>query len=175
MRKIIILFVPVVRTMCSAPEVPEWTPGECRLPTPWTEKVNPDQPWPEYPRPDFMRQEWLSLNGLWSYAIIPAAAGEPVRYDGRILVPFPVESCLSGVQKRVGKDSLLWYQRSFSLPPEWKNSQIILHFEASDWETHVWVNGKKAGTHRGGYDPFSFNITDLLKNGSRQVLTVSVM
>src|SRR4030042_6758665 len=73
MRKIIILFVPVLLTMCSAPEVPEWTPGECRLPTPWTEKVNPDQPWPEYPRPDFMRQEGLSLNGLRSYRITPDA------------------------------------------------------------------------------------------------------
>jgi hypothetical protein len=122
-----------------------------------------------------MRQEWLCLNGPWSYAIIPADAGEPVKYDGQVLVPFPVESCLSGVLKRVGKDSLLWYQRSFSLPPEWKSSHIILHFEASDWETHVWVNGKKAGEHRGGYDPFSFNITDLLNSGSRQVLTVSVM
>jgi len=175
MRKLIFLFVTVVLTMCSAPELQKWTPGECRLPTQWTDQVNPHQPWPEYPRPDFMRLEWLSLNGPWNYAIIPADAGEPVKYDGQILVPFPVESCLSGVQKRVSKDSLLWYQRSFSLPPEWKNCHIILHFEASDWETHVWVNGKKAGEHRGGYDRFSFNITDLLKSGSRQVLTVSVM
>jgi len=160
---------------CSTNEDTEWSPAGCRLPTRWTATVSPEKTWPEYPRPGFRREEWLNLNGLWNYAIEPANASRPGIWTGKILVPFPVESCLSGVQQRVGKDSLLWYKRSFSLSHAWKNKRIILHFEASDWETRVWVNGKEVGMHQGGYDPFSFDITGFLGHGGKQVLTVSVM
>jgi beta-galactosidase/beta-glucuronidase len=175
MRTLSVIVVALLLSMCSIQEETTWAPAACQLPTRWTNMVIADQPWPEYPRPGFQREEWINLNGLWQYAIKPADAGKPVTYDGQILVPFAVESCLSGVQKKVNKDSLLWYQRTFSVPRTWKNKNVILHFEASDWETHVWINGKEAGMHRGGYDPFSFDITSLLGRGNRQVLTVSVM
>jgi beta-galactosidase/beta-glucuronidase len=146
-----------------------------RIVTPWAEKVDPGAPLPEYPRPQLVRDNnWKNLNGLWSYAITPQSQEKPAQYDGTILVPFAVESALSGVGRTVGKDSLLWYNTNISIPASMKNKQLLLHFGAVDWQTEVFVNGKSAGKHEGGFDPFSINITPFVKSGAKQEITVRV-
>jgi beta-galactosidase/beta-glucuronidase len=149
----------------------EWKAVSGRISSPWAEKVNASAPLPEYPRPQMVRDKWQNLNGLWQYAILPKSQETiPSSFDGKILVPFAVESSLSGVGKTVGKDSVLWYQRNISVPASFKNSNVILQFGAVDWLCEVFVNGKKVGTHEGGYDPFSFDITSALnKKGDQQV------
>ncbi|QCR23031.1 glycoside hydrolase family 2 protein [Pontibacter sp. SGAir0037] len=155
---------------------PNWRPVQGRITSPWAEKVNPANPLPEYPRPQLVRKNWQNLNGLWDYAIVPKAqqTNMPASFNGQILVPFAVESALSGVGKTVGKDSVLWYKRSMSVPASLRKQRVLLHFGAVDWQCDVYVNGQKAGSHQGGYDPFYFDITSLLKNGNQQEIAVSV-
>ena len=152
----------------------EWKPVPGKISTPWGEQLNPESTLQEYPRPQFVRGNWKNLNGLWNYALTPRNAGEPQEWQGKILVPFAIESSLSGVGKTVGKDQLLWYRQSFELPANTKGRKTLLHFGAVDWKADVYVNGKLAGTHTGGFDPFSFDITALLKKGKKQELTVKV-
>ena len=142
--------------------------------TRWAKQVSPDNVHREYPRPQMVRKNWLNLNGLWEYAIRPKAEQQPKNFDGRILVPFPAESALSGVMKAVGEENRLWYRRTFEIPNRWKQKRILLHFGAVDWETTVWVNGRQVGSHRGGYDPFSFDITDALNDTAAQEIVLSV-
>lgn len=139
--------------------------------TPW----QPDQPLPlpEYPRPQMLRPDWMNLNGTWEYSILPIPAHAPREFQGNILVPFPVESFLSGVQKPLRPDERLWYRRTFSIPAGWQGQRILLHFGAVDYACEVWVNGNTAGTHTGGYLPFSMDITDHLQNGEN-ILMVGV-
>lgn len=159
---------------CHSPQS-KWQIAENQLLTKWASDVDPENPWPEYPRPQMVRENWLNLNGLWDYAILPKENSEPSGWDGKILVPYPVESALSGVKKRISPDQKLWYHTSFRIPKEWPEKQkVILHFEAVDWETIVYINGKKAGIHKGGYDPFNFDITPFLKNKGKQNLVLSV-
>jgi hypothetical protein len=155
-------------------EAPQWSPVYGKIMTRWATEIRPDAVHQEYPRPQMERADWLNLNGLWEYAVRPAEAPEPESFDGHILVPFPVESALSGVQKPVGKDNRLWYKRTFQIPKNWSKKRVLLNFEAADWETRVWVNGREAGSHRGGYDPFVFDITDHLKRSGDQRIVVSV-
>ena len=155
-----LLFVILTTLSISA----QWQPAGDRLKTKWASEIDVNNVLPEYPRPIMERAEWQNLNGLWDYAIVPVGQ-TPSSYDGEILVPFPVESSLSGVQKRVGKDNELWYQREFTVPAKWKNSKILLHFGAVDWRANVWVNDIKVGSHQGGYAPFSFDITPALVSG----------
>ncbi|RAW01652.1 glycoside hydrolase family 2 protein [Pseudochryseolinea flava] len=150
-----------------------WKIAEGKITTPWADEVNANNPLPEYPRPQMVRENWVNLNGLWDYAIIPKAASVK-NYDGKILVPFAVESALSGVSKTVGKDSKLWYKRTITLPSGFKGKSVLLHFGAVDWECEVFVNGQKIGTHAGGYDPFSFDATAALKKSGAQEIVVSV-
>ncbi|GMQ32809.1 glycoside hydrolase family 2 protein [Algoriphagus taiwanensis] len=145
-----------------------------RLKTPWTDSVNPETPLQEYPRPQLVRLEWQNLNGPWDYAILPKGSLPETGFAGKITVPFPVESYLSGVQKEVGPENELWYEKSFDLSLPTKNKRVLLHFGASDWETEVWVNGKGVGKHQGGYDSFSFDITPHLNQGKTQVIRVRV-
>jgi len=152
----------------------DWKMAECPTPTPWAAKVDPAAPWPEYPRPQFVRDKWTNLNGLWDYAITPRGAVVPTKFDGRILVPFPIESALSGVRREPTVDEMVWYSRTFVTPAQTVGERLLLHFEASDWETTVFLNGKELGSHRGGYDHFSFDITDDLKPGVPNLLQVSV-
>src|SRR6516165_1760403 len=140
----------------------EWQPAKGPLMTQWAKDVTPEKVHPEYPRPQMVRKDWLNLNGLWDYAIRPKGDPRPEKFDGQILVPFPVESALSGVMKTVGPENKLWYRRTFALPGNWSGKRALLHFGAVDWETTVWVNGKELGAHRGGYDGFSYDITDVL-------------
>lgn len=146
-----------------------------KLPSPpisttWGEKVTPQNVWQQYPRPMMTRQDWKNLNGEWNYAILPVGSAIPTKYDGKILVPFPVESSLSGVGRAVGDKNELWYQRSFTIPSDWKDSEINLNFGGVDWKADVWVNDIYVGGHKGAYSPFSLNITDALTNGENQLI-----
>ncbi len=153
----------------------EWKPADGPLMTKWARDVSPDNVHAEYPRPQMVRERWLNLNGLWDYAIRPKDDGQPKEFDGRILVPFPVESALSGVMKPVGPDNRLWYRRNFDVPVAWgEGIRILLNFGAVDWDTTVWVNGMKVGNHRGGYNPFTFDITHALRPAGPQEIVVSV-
>lgn len=151
----------------------QWKPVEGRIRTQWSEQVNPDNVLPEYPRPIMERTEWKNLNGLWDYAIIEKGKHTPSVFDGKILVPFAVESSLSGVAKTVGAEKELVYRRSFEVPSSWKGKKVLLHFGAVDWKTDVWVNDVKVGSHTGGFTPFSFDITEALQ-GKNNTLIVKV-
>lgn len=152
----------------------QWKKIPGRISSAWSEKVDPASPLPEYPRPQMERGSWTNLNGLWNYCVTGKDAASAASWNGRILVPFAIESSLSGVGRMVGKDSTLWYNRKFSLKKEMKGKKILLHFGAVDWRTKVFINGKEAGSHEGGFDPFSFDITSLLKRSGEQELTLSV-
>lgn len=152
----------------------QWKPVEGKIKTTWAEQVNPENVLPEYPRPIMERTEWQNLNGLWEYAIIAKGSRTPEIFDGKILVPFAIESALSGVGKRMDEKSELVYRRTFSVPSKWKGQRILLHFGAVDWQTDVWVNGIKIGNHTGGFTPFSFDITGALKTKGENTLLVKV-
>ncbi len=152
----------------------QWKPVGDKIKTQWAEQVNPANVLPEYPRPQLERGDWQNLNGEWEYAIKPIGNAEPAAFDGKILVPFAVESSLSGVQKEVGENNELWYKRTFTVPSAWKNKDIVLNFGAVDWKADVFVNDILVGTHQGGFTPFSFNITPYLTGKSGQKLVVRV-
>jgi len=146
-----------------------------QLKTRWAADVKPDHPLPEYPRPQLERKQWVNLNGPWSYAIVDASAPRPSSFDKRIVVPFPVESQLSGAGEWVAPNQRLWYRRTFATPPMTSGQRLLLNFGAVDWETDVYVNGTKVGSHQGGYDPFSVDVTAALKSGAaEQELVVAV-
>ena len=152
----------------------DWKPVEGQLMTRWAGQVSAEAPWPEYPRPQMVRERWQNLNGLWDYTIVARNAPRPRDWDGKILVPFAVESALSGVKKPVQPDQRLWYRRTFTVPSAWQGQRLRLNFDAVDWQANVYVNGLHAGEHRGGYTPFSLDITDYLKPSGDQELIVSV-
>jgi len=145
-----------------------------KLKTKWAADVSPTRVLPEYPRPEMVRTAWQNLNGEWDYAIADATAQKPAAFAGKILVPFPVQSQLSGVAAAVTDQQRLWYRRTFRAGTVPRGSRVLLHFGAVDWESHVFVNGKEVGRHSGGYDPFSFDITSALKASGDQELIVSV-
>lgn len=155
-------------------QVNGWRIAGDRITTPWAAKVDPTNPLPEYPRPQLVRESWMNLNGLWDFVILPRSENIPGSYEGKILVPFPAESALSGVNKTVGSENRLWYRRTFTLPASFRNKRTLLHFGAVDWQCDVFVNGTKVGSHQGGFDPFSFDITAHLKRSGAQELTVAV-
>ncbi len=165
--------------MCCAVEAdaekPSWEMVEGDMVTRWAKEVSPTNALPEYPRPVMRRERWKNLNGLWEFAIRPKSeASRPEKFDDHILVPFCVESALSGIKKKVVETDMLWYRHTFDVPGAWAGQRILLHFGAVDWETTVWVNGHEATHHRGGYDPFSVDITDMLKKTGPQEIVVSV-
>jgi beta-galactosidase/beta-glucuronidase len=167
----VLLFLSFVKAQPSS-----WKLAGNKITTPWAKQVNPANPLPEYPRPQMVRSNWLNLNGFWDYSIQAKSQQNnlPVVTAGKILVPYPVESALSGVGRTVGEDSVLWYRKEVQLPAKFRNNTVLLHFGAVDWQCDVYVNGQKAGTHQGGYDPFFFDITPYLKSGSKQEIAVSV-
>ena len=155
--------------LCS-PTFAQWKPAGDKIKTPWGEQLNPKNVLPEYPRPIMERHEWKNLNGSWNYAITKKGEAAPGNYQGEILVPFAVESSLSGVGKRINEHQELWYQRTFDVPSSWKGKQILLHFGAVDWKADVWVNDVKVGEHTGGFTPFYFDITSALNKGNNQLV-----
>ncbi len=150
-----------------------WQPASGKLMTRWAAQVTPGNAWREYPRPHMRRANWLNLNGLWDYAVTPKEQSIPPEFSGQILVPFPLESALSGVKQTLQPDELLWYRRTFDIPEAWHAQRVLLHFGAVDWETTVWINGRRVGMHQGGYTPFWFDISDCLQSGENE-LVVSV-
>ena len=151
----------------------QYAPAGDKIRTPWAEQIDVNNVWKEYPRPIMERTAWKNLNGLWSYAVKPKGEAQPTKWDGEILVPFCIESSLSGVGKTLGDKNELWYNRTFTVPAQWKKQNVLLHFGAVDWKADVWVNDVKVGSHTGGYVPFSFDITQALKAGEN-TLTVRV-
>ena len=134
------------------------------------DKVDRACPLNEYPRPQLVRDFWVNLNGEFDYAITGETEALPDRYDGKILVPFAVESALSGVETALKETDRLWYRKSFTLSKEFSGKRVILHFGAVDWLCKVYINKKLAGEHKGGYNSFSFDITDLVNNGENELI-----
>lgn len=167
MRKTIPAIIAICAFACAG--FSQWKPAGDKIKTEWADKVDPQNVLPEYPRPIMERPQWLNLNGLWDYAITKKDAPLPKTFDGKILVPFAIESSLSGVGKTVKADQSLWYERKFQIPEDWKGKNVLLNFGAVDWKAEVFVNGNKIGEHTGGYTPFSFNITKNLKDGENSL------
>jgi len=149
--------------------------GLYEMETPWAPKVAGNLPLPEYPRPLLQREKWLNLNGMWEFQEAKSGEGLPTskKLKEQILVPYPWESKLSGIRRQL-ETQRAWYRRNFAIPPDWAGQNILLNFGAVDHESVVYINGKFAGSHKGGYDPFTFNITPYLKPGSLQEITVMV-
>ncbi|WP_432798877.1 glycoside hydrolase family 2 protein [Poriferisphaera sp. WC338] len=145
-----------------------------KLQSRWAKDVNPSNTLPEYPRPQLARENWTNLNGRWQYAITAALDNQPKSWDGQILVPFAIESKLSGVQKPLLPNQALWYNRTLNLTKPTNNDRTLLHFGAVDWHATVYVNNQKVGEHRGGFTPFTCDITSALNNTDTQTLTVRV-
>lgn len=129
MKKTLLVCCALAFTLCVQAQ---WKPAGDKIKTPWAEQIDPANVLPEYPRPLVQRGEWSNLNGLWQYAIAPKGQAEPAVFDGQILVPFAIESSLSGVQKEVGDEHELWYKREFTIPSSWRNRNIVLNFGAVD-------------------------------------------
>jgi beta-galactosidase/beta-glucuronidase len=168
------IYLTLVAAICLLQVNAQWQPAGNRIKTQWANAIDAGNPLPEYPRPMRVRNQWKNLNGLWEYAIAKKGSPEPASFDGKILVPFAVESSLSGVQKAVGTDNELWYKRSFTLASAWKGKYILLHFGAVDWRAELWINDIKVGMHEGGYTPFSFDITPFLNATGEQKLVLKV-
>lgn len=145
MKKTLLVCCALALTVCAQAQ---WKPAGDKIKTKWAEQINPKNVLPEYPRPQLERTDWVNLNGEWEYAIKPKGEVEPQAFDGNILVPFAIESSLSGVQKEVGDANELWYKRTFSVPANWKNKDIVLNFGAVDWKADVFINDVLIGSHQ---------------------------
>ena len=172
------LFTPLAAlALLTAPTLAQaqtgWRPAPGPLMTRWAAEVSPTNALPEYPRPQLVRKNWGNLNGLWQYQ--PGDVGDAVpsgqKLSGQIMVPFPVESALSGVMEHHDR---LWYRRTFTVPAAWKGQQLLLHFGAVDYEAEVYINGESIGIHCGGYEPFSFDIAPYVKGDGPQEIIVRV-
>ncbi|MEV0791970.1 LamG-like jellyroll fold domain-containing protein [Kribbella sp. NPDC050459] len=155
----------------TAQAAPEWQVGVPPLTTPWTDDVSPTNALPEYPRPQLTRPEWRNLNGLWEWSAAAPGEQPPVgrTLGEKVLVPYPIESALSGLQKH---EDRMWYRRTFEVPGNWKGKRLLLHFGAVDYDAKVWVNGRQVATHRGGYDGFDVDVTGALHAIGPQELIV---
>ncbi len=161
----------LLATLCLTSSTLAWKPAPGPLQTKWTADVNPSAPLPEYPRPQLVRAKWQNLNGLWKYSLTDkAATTPPTTFNDEILVPFPYESSLSGVGKPCIPDQRLWYRQTFTLPVDWKDQDVLLHFGAVTWQCTVSVNGKPVGQHTGGYNAFSFDVTEHLRAGENELI-----
>lgn len=146
-----------------------WQPKAPPLTTPWTSRVSPTNALPDYPRPQLVRADWQNLNGVWEFARATSLTTPPVgqTLGEAVLVPYPIESGLSGIQRH---EDYMFYRRTFTVPSTWNGRNVVLNFGAVTWETRVWVNGTQVGTHTGGYDAFSFDITGALRAGANEII-----
>ncbi|WP_326568681.1 sugar-binding domain-containing protein [Amycolatopsis rhabdoformis] len=149
----------------SAVTAPRWHRLTPPLSTPWTDSVSPSNALPEYPRPQLTRPDWQNLNGVWEFGTTQAPFGQHL--PERILVPYPVESALSGIMRH---ETRMWYRRTFAVPETWRPHRILLHFQAVDYETTVFVNGHQVAHHTGGYDSFTADVTDALTTGPQELV-----
>lgn len=172
MNQTILTLLFAAGSILSAP-AQAWQPAGDKIKTAWADKVDPACPLPEYPRPTLVRPAWQNLNGHWNYAIRPADAPQPELFDGKILVPYPLESSLSGVQRRPGRKRGAVVRTPLTVPAEWRQGALLLHFGAVDWEADVYLNGIRVGGHKGGYTAFSIDIAPYLTRGE-QTLAVRV-
>ncbi|OLF11993.1 beta-galactosidase [Actinophytocola xinjiangensis] len=158
-----------VVALAPAAQAAEWLPKTPPLTTPWTSQVSPTNALPDYPRPQLVRADWLNLNGVWEFTGAPNIDSPPVgqTLPEGVLVPYPIESALSGIQRH---EDNMYYRRTVTIPSTWDGRRVRLNFGAVTWETRVWVNGTRVGTHTGGFDPFSFDITDALRAGSNEII-----
>ena len=148
-----------------------WSPAGNRIKTKWGKNLNPENVWPEYPRPQLERKEWLNLNGLWNYSIRDSDINylKPEKHDGMILVPFCLESSLSGIMGTFTEKQFLWYEKEIEIPEKWENKTILLHFGAVDWKCELYVNLIRIGEHIGGYTSFYFDITQKIQKGKNKI------
>jgi beta-galactosidase/beta-glucuronidase len=151
-----------------------WSIIKGQLMTSWSKEVDYREPLPEYPRPQMKRNNWFNLNGLWDYAIRSKSQNYCDSFDGKILVPFPLESALSGVKKTLTPSKKIWYHRKFSIPSTWIGQKMLLHFGAVDWEASIWVNKQEVGYHKGGFTPFYFEISDYILPSNENELLIAV-
>ncbi len=142
--------------------------------SPWASQINETNAWQEYPRPQLVREEWKNINGLWDYAVTNKGEKRPSNFHGKILVPYSIESSLSGVQKALSPMQELWYDKEVNIPTDWKGKNVILHFGAVDYQSDLYVNGKHVGQHTGGSDPFSYDITPFLSSATTQRISLKV-
>ena len=171
MKKLLLLAVTLLLTI---PAFSQWKPAGDKIKTQWAETIDVNNVWQEYPRPIMEREKWQNLNGLWNYSVTDKNVSGHGEFQGEILVPFAIQSSLSGVQKSVSANEVLWYEREFTIPSKWNGQHILLHFGAVDWKADVWVNDIKVGSHTGGYTPFYFDITAALNAKGSNKLTVRV-
>ncbi len=171
MKKLLLLAVTLLLTI---PAFSQWKPAGDKIKTQWAETIDVNNVWQEYPRPIMERDKWQNLNGLWNYSVTDKNVSGHGEFQGKILVPFAIQSSLSGVQKSVSANEVLWYEREFTIPSKWNGQHILLHFGAVDWKADVWVNDIKVGSHTGGYAPFYFDITAALNAKGSNKLTVRV-
>ncbi|NSL90754.1 glycoside hydrolase family 2 [Chitinophaga sp. Mgbs1] len=165
----------IIATLCNclcllAIAQSSWKMQPSPLQTRWAKNVTPSATLQEYPRPQMIRSNWENLNGIWNYTITEKDAPIPTTFNDQILVPFPLESALSGVKKPLLPSQRLWYKRTIKKPEIKNNEKVLLHFGAVDWEAIVYINGQKIGDHTGGYFNFSFDITSALKNGDNELI-----
>lgn len=165
------LLIPVFLILSSTFGLAEtWQPVAGSMLSEFGESVTPRNAWEEYPRPQLKRDKWLNLNGIWNYAVSGKAAPCPDSIDGSILVPFCIESALSGVGAKISPKERIWYRRSFAIPDDWNGMRVILNFGAVDYEATIWINQALVGSHQGGFDPFSFDISDYLRAGDNEIV-----
>ncbi len=163
--------VLLIALSCSSPAGKNcgWAPAGDHIRTVWAEEVSPKNARGEYPRPQMVREDWKCLNGLWDYAVAPVDKAEMPEPEGKILVPFCIESSLSGVGRRVGGENNLWYRTTLEKPRGWDGRRVLLHFDAVDWSAEVYLNGSLACTHTGGYTAFTVDATEALESGRAEL------
>ena len=173
--KTILLVFFLISLNVSRSDGQDWKPVPGNIMTKWASDVTPENVWKEYPRPQMVRKEWKNLNGLWDFSVSIGTGNKPLqRYSRKILVPFCVESALSGIKETITGFQEMMYRRVFHLPENWNGKRILLHFEAVDYYSKIWVDGKFIGEHKGGYDAFQFDITDALSSDVNHEISLVV-
>jgi hypothetical protein len=164
-----LLAATAVAAIAPAADAAVWQPKTPPLTTPWTSQVSPTNALPDYPRPQLVRADWQNLNGVWEFTGASSINTPPVgqTLPEGVLVPYPIESGLSGIQRH---QDYMFYRRTFTVPSTWNGRRVLVNFGAVTWETRVWVNGTQVGTHTGGYDAFSFDITGALRAGNNEII-----